>query len=423
MTEIHFITMKARPVFIVFLVLSLTLLSAVFVYPNLFDKYYKFSPWKLGLDLIGGSHLVYEVDLSGVSATDRDSVVNGLRDVIEKRVNLFGVSEPQVYVSKSGESSRLIVELAGIKDVKSAIDQIGATPFLYFAEETKLDNAGQEIVAYKHTDLTGRYITGAKLDFDSTLGAPQISLSFNDEGAKIFEELTGRLVGKPLAIFLDNSLIQSPIVQEKISGGRAQITGRFTIKEAKQIVERFNAGALPAPIKLISQQTIGASLGNDSLQKTIWAGIIGTILVITFMILYYRGFGLIASLALIIYTALTLAIFKLFGITMTLAGIAGLILSIGMAVDANILIFERRKEEIKKGASKINAIEEGFRRAWPSIRDSNITTIITAVVLYYLTTGFVKGFALTLLIGVLMSMFSAITVSRALLRVFIKQNA
>ncbi|MEK9183720.1 MAG: SecD/SecF family protein translocase subunit, partial [Patescibacteria group bacterium] len=183
------------------------------------------------------------------------------------------------------------------------------------------------------------------------------------------------------------------------------------------------AGALPAPIKLISQQTIGAALGKDSLQKTIWAGIIGTILIITFMTLYYRGFGLVASLALIIYTALTLAIFKLFGITMTLAGIAGLILSIGMAVDANILVFERRKEGIKRGASKINAMEEGFRRAWPSIRDSNITTIITAVILYYLTTGFVKGFALTLLIGVLMSMFSAIMVSRALLRVFIKQNA
>ncbi|MEK9183837.1 MAG: protein translocase subunit SecD, partial [Patescibacteria group bacterium] len=254
--------MKARPIFIVILVLSLTLLSAIFVYPNLFDKNYKFSHWKLGLDLIGGSHLVYEVDLSGVSATDRDSVVNGLRDVIEKRVNLFGVSEPQVYVSKSGESSRLIAELAGIKDVKAAIEQIGATPFLYFAEETKLGDIGQEITAYKHTDLTGRYITGAKLDFDSTLGAPQISLSFNSEGAKIFEELTERLVGKPLAIFLDDSLIQSPIVQEKISGGRAQITGRFTIKEAKQIVERFNAGALPAPIKLISQQTIGASLGK-----------------------------------------------------------------------------------------------------------------------------------------------------------------
>lgn len=412
--------MKARPIFIVSLVLSLTLLSAVFVYPNLFDKYYKFSPWKLGLDLVGGSHLVYEVDLSGVAITDRDSVVNGLRDIIEKRVNLFGVSEPQVYIAKSGESSRLVVELAGIKDVKAAIEQIGATPFLYFAEETQLDNGGEKITAYKHTDLTGRYITGARLEFNNTTGAPQISLSFNDEGAKMFEEITERLVGKPLAIFLDNVLVQAPVVQEKISGGQAQITGRFTIKEAKQIVERFNAGALPAPIKLINQQTIGASLGKESLQKTIFAGLIGTLLVMIFMILYYRGFGLIASLALIIYTLLTLGVFKIFGITMTLAGIAGLILSIGMAVDANILVFERRKEEIRKGVSRVNAIEEGFRRAWPSIRDSNITTIITALVLYYLTTGFVKGFALALLIGVLMSMFSAITVSRALLRTFIK---
>lgn len=412
--------MKTKPIFVIALVLVLTLLAAFFIYPKWFDNQYKLLNWKLGLDLIGGSHLVYEVDLSGVNASDRESVVNGLRDVIEKRVNLFGISEPQVYVSRGGESYRLSVDLAGIKDIKSAIGQIGATPFLYFAEPAQLEGG---VLAYQATKLTGRYISGARLDFDPTTGAPQISLTFNGEGAKMFEEITEKLVGKPLAIFLDDVLIQEPIVQEKISGGKAQITGRFTIKEAKQTVERFNAGALPAPIKLINQQTIGASLGKDSLQKTIWAGIIGTLLVIVFMTLYYRGFGLMASLALIIYTTLTLAIFKLVGITMTLAGIAGFILSIGMAVDANILVFERRKEEIKKGSSKLNAIEEGFRRAWPSIRDSNITTIITALVLYYTTTGFVKGFALTLLIGVLMSMFSAITVSRALLRTFIKNNA
>lgn len=411
--------MKIRPVFIITVVFALTALAGVFVYPSTFDNYYKFANWKLGLDLVGGSHLVYEVDLSGVNSADRDSVMNGLRDVIEKRVNLFGVSEPQVYISKAGNSYRLVAELAGIKDVKSAIEQIGATPFLYFAIPAELKGADEKpLIAYQHTELNGRYISGAKLDFEPTTGAPQISLTFNDEGAKIFETVTEQQVGKPLAIFLDNQLIEEPIVQEKISGGRAQITGRFTIKEAKQLVERFNAGALPAPIKLINQQTIGASLGKDSLQKTLWAGIAGTAVVMLFMALYYRGPGLVAALALLIYTLLTLAVFKIFGVAMTLAGIAGFILSIGMAVDANVLVFERRKEELRRGLSKSASMEEGFRRAWPSIRDSNISTIITALTLYYLTTGFVRGFALTLLIGVLMSMFSAITVSRALLRTF-----
>lgn len=419
--------MKPRPIFLVIFVLALTILASVFIYPDAFDKYFKFANWKLGLDLVGGSHLVYEINLSDVATTDRDSVVNGLRDVIEKRVNLFGISEPQVYLSKVGDSQSLVVELAGIQDVKSAIEQIGATPFLYFATMQFLEGETEsgekkQVTGYKQTTLTGRYITSAKLEFDPTTGAPQISLVFNDEGAIIFETLTEQEVGKPLAIFLDNQLIQEPIVQEKISGGRAQITGRFTVKEAKRLVERFNAGALPAPITLVNQQTIGASLGKNSLQKTAWAGIIGTLVVMAFMTLYYRGPGLVAALALLIYTVLTLAIFKLFGVTMTLAGIAGFILSIGMAVDANVLAFERRKEELRKGLSKALAMEEGFHRAWPSIRDSNITTIITALVLYYVTTGFVKGFALTLLIGVLMSMFSAITVSRALLRTFLRKN-
>lgn len=419
--------MKPRPIFLVILVLILTVLAGVFIYPDTFDKYYKFANWKLGLDLVGGSHLVYEVELSGIASADQDSVVNGLRDVIEKRVNLFGVSEPQVYTSKVGAIHRLVVELAGIKDVRSAIEQIGATPFLYFAIPQTLQGETEkgeikQVIGYQQTALTGRYISSAKLDFNSTTGAPQISLVFNDEGAKIFETLTEQHVGKPLAIFLDGQLIEEPIVQEKISGGRAQITGRFTVKEAKQLVERFNAGALPAPIKLINQQTIGASLGKDSLRKTIWAGLIGTLVVMAFMTLYYRGLGLVAALALLIYSLLALAIFKLFGVTMTLAGIAGFILSIGMAVDANILAFERRKEELRKGLSKALAMEEGFRRAWPSIRDSNITTIITALVLYYMTTGFVRGFALTLLIGVVISMFSAITVSRALLRTFLRKN-
>jgi preprotein translocase subunit SecD len=335
---------------------------------------------------------------------------------------LFGVSEPQVYLSKSGDSQRLIVELAGVKDVKEAIKLIGLTPLLYFAEIiTPLEEGGE--AQYVPTELTGRYISGAQLTFDQVTRSPQISLSFNKEGSKLFADVTGRNVGKPVAVFLDNNLITAPVVQEKITGGQAQITGQFNIQEAKELVGRFNAGALPAPINLINQQTIGASLGADSLQKTLYAGLVGTLILIAFMILYYKGFGFVASLALLVYMIITLAIFKLFGITLTLAGIAGFILSIGMAVDANILIFERTKEEIKKGSSKTTAISEGFKRAWPSIRDSNVTTMITAVILYYFTSGFVQGFALALLIGVVISMFSAITVTRSFLNTIIKDHA
>ena len=404
--------MKQYAKFLLLIIILLTIVGGIFIYPRWLGG--KYRPWRLGLDLVGGTHLIYEVDMNQVDFSERDSVMAGLRDVIERRVNLFGVSEPHVVSAKEGDSYRLIVELAGIKDVGEAIKMIGETPFLDFREVKET-----QPLEFIPTILTGRYVKGAQLDFDSTTGAPKVNIQFNDEGAKIFEELTVRNVGKPLAIFLDNNLIEMPVVQEKISGGRAQITGKFTRDEAKKMVERFNAGALPAAIKIISQQTIGASLGQESLKKAIYSGALGTLAIILFMLGYYRKFGIFASLALIIYTVLVAAIFKL-GITMTLAGIAGFVLSIGMAIDANILIFERTKEEIKKGLTKISAIEEGFKRAWPSIRDSNISTIITSIILYYFTSSFIKGFALALLIGVLISMFSAITVTRTMLRVFIK---
>ena len=379
--------------------------------------------WRLGLDLVGGSLLNYDIDLSQVATPDRDSVVEGLRDVIERRVNLFGVSEPQIYTADAGEQRHLSVELAGIKDINQAINMIGETPLLDFREVEELPKTEDKEASYKFipTNLTGRYVKSAQANIGN-LGKPAVSIVFNDEGAKIFEELTSRNVGKPLAIFLDDELIEIPVVREAISGGQAQISGNFTPDSARKLVERFNAGALPAPIKLISQQTIGASLGSDSLKKTILGGVVGLLLVILFIIGYYRSLGLIASLALAIYAVLTLGIFKLIPVTLTLAGIAGFILSIGMAVDANVLIFARIKEELKKGLSKRAAIEEGFRRAWSSIRDSNITTIIIAVILFYFATSFVKGFALTLFIGVLMSMFSAITVTKSLLEMFTKNH-
>ncbi len=416
--------MRSKSILLLLTVVLLAVAGGIFIYPQgNFAK--KFLPWKLGLDLVGGTQLIYEMDMSNIAATDRDSVIAGLRDVIERRVNLFGVSEPNVVTMRSGNSYRLLVELAGVSDVRQAIQLIGETPFLVFGEidsAIPLQATSSQNNKWKATELTGRYVKAAQMTFDPTTNSPQISLEFNDEGAKLFEQITGRNVGKPVGIFLDGNLLTEPIVQEKITGGSAQITGSFTIKEAKQLVQRFNAGALPAPIKLINQQTIGAALGQESLVKMMKAGLWGTLAVMAFMVLYYHSLGIFSVIALSIYIILVLSVFKLFSVTMTLAGIAGFILSIGMAVDANILIFERMKEELKKGLSRFAAIDVGFARAWTSIRDSNFTTILTSLILFYFMSSFVKGFALTLLIGVIVSMFSAITVTRTLLRVFIREK-
>lgn len=398
------------------LIVLLAVAAGVFVYPKGIGA--KWRQWRLGLDLVGGSHLIYRVDLSEIKESERDSVLAGLRDVIERRVNLFGVSEPQVYLARSGNETDLVVELAGVKNISDAIRQIGETPLLDFREVIESGTSTE----FVPTELTGRYISGAQLSFDQTTNAPEVAITFNEEGASIFEELTGRNVGRPVAIFLDNALIEMPTVQQRISGGQAQITGRFTIQEARSLVERFNAGALPAPVTLINQQTTSPTLGTDSLKTAIIAGIAGTLLVMAFMVVYYGYLGIFAVVALIIYILLTLAIFKIAPITITLAGLAGFILTIGMAVDANILIFERVKEEIKKGLSRAAAMHEGFRQAWPSIRDSNTSTIITSIILYFFTTSFVKGFALTLFLGVVISMFSAITTTRLLLDVFAKDR-
>ncbi len=410
---------KERTSLTLALVIILFLASAVFVYDPLWTKLSGFRTWKLGLDLAGGSYLTYEIDLSKVASSDKDFVVKGLRDVIERRVNLFGVSEPKVYEEVAGDKTRLVVELAGIRDVDRAIAEIGATPFLDFREVVV---EGTSTTRFIPTSLSGRYVEGAQLVFDQTTGAPQVSLQFDGEGAKLFAEITERNVGRPLAIFLDNELVEMPTVQEAITGGQAQITGDFTLEEARTMVERFNAGALPAPIFLVNQQTIDPDFGRGSLDRAILAGIAGTLVVMLFMLVFYRSLGFIASVALLIYIPLTLAVFKIVPVTMTLAGIAGFILSVGMAVDANILVFERMKEEIKKGLSRRSAVEEGFRRAWTSIRDSNVSTIITSLVLYSFTSSFVRGFALTLLIGVVVSMFSAITITRTILRIFVKDE-
>jgi len=402
-------------------------------------------PFKLGLDLQGGSHLLYEADLSQIEPKDYGQAMEGLRDIIERRVNLFGVREPIVQTQEAAGHHRLIVELAGIKDIGEAIKMIGQTPFLEFREqrpeeetqrilEKKKEIEGKspeefqqipdwqlafEDPYFKSTLLTGKYLKKAEIGFDQTTGKPLVLLRFNDEGSKIFEELTSRNIGKPLAIYIDQIPISIPTVQETISGGKAQITGDFTIDQVKTLVRNLNAGALPVPIELISQQTVGPTLGTISLQKSLKAGIIGFLMVILFLILFYRLPGILASLALVIFLALVLAAFKIISVTLTLAGIAGLILSIGMAVDANILIFSRMREELSEGKSFLISVEEGFRRAWPSIRDGNLTTLIVALILFGFGTSFVKGFALVLSIGILISMFSALFITKNFLGFFV----
>ena len=525
--------------------------AAVFVVipdgPDLFGEEVKVH---LGLDLQGGAHLVYQTDVSSIPSADQESAVDGTRDVIERRVNALGVSEPLVQTNKTDAGYRLIVELPGVTDVNDAIRQIGETPVLEFKtiknsapEESELtpvqleeqasfnaaqldradatlekvlkspntfeDNAnllsedpgntdpegnknggdlgwarrgmfvdefeaalfdeladseikstpvetqfgwhliqriesrpvengeegeievhGRHILfakwqapqasnaEWENTELSGKHLSTSTVQFDPTSGQPTVTLQFNDEGAELFEQITDANIGRQVAIFLDGFVISAPTVQQKITGGQAVISGSFTIVEARELASRLNAGALPVPITLLSQQTVGPSLGQLSLEKSLVAALVGLILVIIFMVGFYRFPGVIAVLALAIYGAVVVAIFKLVPVTLTLSGIAGFILSLGMAVDANVLIFERIKEELYRGQSMKSAIEDGFHRAWTAIRDGNISTLITAFILLTFGTSLIKGFALTLGIGVLVSMFSAITVSRILLLVF-----
>jgi len=429
----------------------LLILAGSLDYPNLWDKgidwintnvgikiphFYKL-PFKLGLDLQGGTHLIYQADLSGIEIGERDASLDGIRDVIERRVNIFGVAEPTIQINKSGESHRLIVDLPGVTDIHQAIQMIGATPYLEFKEQKeqtetdailKKQQEGDEEALkidpyFKSTPLTGRYLKKAQLVFDQTTNNPYVSLEFSNEGGKIFADLTKSNVGKILAIYLDGVPISTPRVQEEITGGKAQITGSFTLEEARELAQRLNAGALPVPITLISQQNVGASLGHDSLTKSLKAGLIGFLAILIFMIAFYRLSGFFASISLVIYIIILLAFFKLIPITLTLAGIAGFLLSMGMAVDANILIFSRTKEELKEGRNYLDALSNGIKRAWPSIRDGNFTTILVGLILFIFGTSFVKGFAFTLIIGNLVNMFSAIVITNYLIKFFLKSGA
>ncbi len=545
-------------------VVLVSIFASFYVVPSYFDKgvdwlnpkigsnipHFWNVPFRLGLDLQGGTHLVYEADVSRVEGDEEEKVsaLEGVRDVIERRVNAFGVSEPLVQTEHSQNKWRLIIELAGVHNVDQAIKMIGETPILEFKEENnepsrelteeevqELDdfnlealekakgiikkiNEGEdfaelakefsedpgsqaeggelgfagrgmmvpefekaifedlevgEITAepiqtqfgyhivkkeevrgglqpdgtdntevraahilirtkaeidfippadpWKSTGLSGGQLVKSQVEFDPNTNEPQVSLTFNDEGKELFADITQRNIGKLVAIFLDGDPISIPVVNEQIRDGRAIISGRFNIQEAKLLSQRLNAGALPVPIELISQNTVGASLGEESLSKSLNAGLYGLLAIAIFMLLIYRVKGIAAVLALLIYGVITLSVFKFLGITLTLAGLAGLILSIGMAVDANVLIFERIKEEKKIGKSGLQLVEDGFARAWTSIRDGNISTILTSIILIWFSTSMVKGFAITLVIGVLISMFSAVVITRFLLKSFSKK--
>lgn len=385
-------------------------------------------PYRLGLDLSGGTHLVYQADTSKVATGEVANAMTALQEVVERRVNLFGVSEPLVQIEQGGTvgapEQRLIVELPGITNVTEAVKLIGKTPSLEFRLlRPGVDKLSKEELEKKTIDevflpaeLTGAFLSRARLEFDNTLGKPQVSVEFNTEGKKLFAKITRENVGKTLAIFLDGVVISNPVIQQEISSGNAQISGGFTVAEAKELVRNLNYGALPVPITLASTQTIGASLGVNALDASVNAGIMAFFIVGLFLIIWYRVPGVIATIALAIYTAINLAIFKLLPVTLTSAGIAGFILTLGMAVDANILIFERMKEELKRGKELPEAMKEGFARAWLSIRDSNLSSLITGAILFYFaSTSVVKGFAFVFIIGTAVSMFTALTASRALL--------
>ena len=421
-----------------------------FVYANTVADNAKY-PFKLGLDLAGGSHLVYEADVSKIDPAEVADLMNVLRDVIERRVNIFGVSEPIVQVERSSFVSentveRLVVELPGVTDVSQAVEEIGKTPLLEFklideevlAASQQIDALNAENASsgallgevqidgeelgdpFVDTGLTGRYLASAALEFAGGSGGqlsnePIVSIVFNAEGGDLFETITREHTGENLAIFLDGEMISSPRINEAISGGRAIISGGFGPEEARALAQNLNFGALPVPITLASTQTVGASLGEEVLNKGIKAGMVGFALVLAFMMFWYRLPGFVAGISLIGYVAIMLALFKFIPVTLTAAGLAGLVLSLGMAVDANVLVFERMKEEYRSGKGSHEAARVGFKRAWSAIRDGNITSLLSAIILFWFGTSMVKGFALVFGLGVVVSMISALLVTRTLL--------
>jgi len=424
-----------KPRFLLWCIIAITIFSILIDLPriNKFDPYFflrsfigsKDLSFRKGLDLEGGTSITLRANMTGISKEQKATALESAKTVIERRIDLFGVSEPIIQTAMVNNDYRIIVEIPGVTDVSQAISLIGTTAKLEFRE---LNNASPSaLITYettKPTGLTGADLQSAQASFDQNTGQPIVLFTVNSNSQNKFFETTKKLIGKQMAICLDKGCFSAPTVQQAIRDS-GQITGGFTTEQAKELATQLNAGALPVSLSVLEQNTIGATLGIASLKKSLFAGFLGLTTIVFFMSILYKKLGMIASLALVIYACMVLAIFKLstltpYGITLTLSGIAGFILSIGMAVDANILIFERMKEESRIGKRKEVAIELGFSRAWTSIRDSNMSTLITSFILYQFGTGMVRGFALVLAIGVLVSMFSAIVVTRTFLRLVYK---
>lgn len=383
--------------------------------------------YHLGLDLQGGLHVVLRATPAEGQNITSDHM-EATRDIIAERVNALGVSEPIVQLEGT---DRIIVELPGVENPDEAIALFRETGELAFVDLGKSTvppiQVGGLVEGEQYKGLfTGAMVQSAEVGFDER-SLPQINFELKDEGAVIFEEFTSQNIcaragGAPctwLGITLDNTLISAATISSTISN-RGRITGSFTLDEARDIVIKLKYGALPVPLEIAQNRTVGPTLGQDSVDRSLRAGIIGLVLVAVFMLIYYRLPGVVAVVALLIYALLVLGIFRLWPVVLTLAGIAGFILSVGMAVDANILIFERLKEELRRGRTLRSALDVGFDRAWTSIRDSNISTLITCAVLFYFGTGIVRGFAVTLAIGVIISMFTAIIVTRTFLYLVVR---
>ena len=406
---------------------NLKILGHTLSHPTIQTKAFKrdLEP-KLGLDLSGGVQLVLSANMGNIDSSDRNNALDSAQNIIENRINSLGVSEPIVQTAKTGGDYRLIVEIPGISDIDQAVSTVKKTAHLEF--KVLAANAPPEATIaaqpeyFVPTGLTGKDLKRAQASPSQDPQSPgyAVSLEFSGDGAKKLEEINRDHLNAPMAMFLDDEPISwpPPVIRAVITDGNAQISGQFDAKAAKQLAIQLNAGALPVPLSIESQTRIGPSLGREAIEKSIFATIVGLASVAFFMIAYYQLLGVFAIGALLIYTTLVFAVFKFIPVTLTLAGITGFVLSIGMAVDANILIFERIKEEVAWGKPKLEAFYAGFDRAWTSIRDSNVSSLITTAILFNFGTGPIRGFALTLAIGILISMFSAIIVTKTFLRVF-----
>lgn len=361
---------------------------------------------KQGLDLQGGTHIVLEAE-DTPEAKVTDDAVNRVVKIIDRRVNELGLTEP--VVQRQG-TKRIIVELPGIKDPEKAIAMIGKTALLEFKDPKGV------------TVLTGKDLKDSKAQIDGQSKRALVALEFTEEGSKKFADVTKRLVGQPLEIVFDGDSLMKPTVNEPITGGKAQISGNRNMEEAEHMAILLRSGSLPVKVNMIENRTVGPSLGQDSKDKSVKAFQVGVIGILIFMVLFYRMAGIVADIALILYVLLLLIAMKLMNATLTLPGIAGIILSMGMAVDANVLIFERFKEEVRAGKTLRSSMENGFDRAFATILDANMTTLFVAAVLFYLGTGPIKGFAVTLAIGQILSMFTAVTVTKFMLRSLINSN-